>query len=529
MTPPGSPLSTLPRIATVWCPDWPVVAACETAGIALPETAVAVLGANHVVACSGSARGLGIRRGMRKREAQARCPELVVLPRDEVAEARCFEPAIRAVEAVVAGVEVVRPGLLALAARGPARHLGGEQALVTRLQEAVSWTVADVAVGIADGAFAAEQAARRAAVVPAGESASFLADLPVGTLDAFGDSALVDVLRRLGIWTLGGFAALPARDVAARFGPTGAWAHRQAGGRDHRPVTVREPPVDCSVTVELEPPVDRVDVVAFSARGAVETFIANLSARSLACACVELEVVSEIGERAARRWRATGVLSASDVIDRIRWQIEGWLHVRDGTSRVTAAIARLRIVPIETVPTGTHQQALWGGDGEAGERARRAIARVQTMLGFDGVVQPVVVGGRGPAQRTQLIPWGEERAPSRRPDEPWPGRLPSPAPSVLLDPPAPIELLDAGGRAVVVGERGALLRPPRRLGLRRKPAVEVTSWAGPWPADERWWDPASAVRVARMQLVDAAGRAYLVAGAMAASDEPRWVLEGIYD
>jgi protein ImuB len=516
----------------VWCPDWPVVTARDTADAASSHAPVAVLAGGRIVACSQSARGIGVRRGMRKREAQSRCPDLVVLPRDEAVEARRFEPAIRAGEAIVAGVEVIRPGLLCLAAGGPARHLGGEPALATRLQEAVSWTAEEVAVGIADGAFAAEQAARRAVVVPAGGSAAFLADLPIGTLDAFGDSALVDVLRRLGIWTLGGFAALPARDVAARFGPGGAWAHRQAGGRDDRPVVVREPPVDCSVTVELEPAVDRVDVVAFSARNAVETFVNNLSARALACSCVELEVMSEAGECAARRWRGTGVLSASDVIDRIRWQIEGWLHAADGTARLTAGIARLRIIPIETVPTGTHQQALWGGDGEAGERARRAIARVQTMLGFDGVVAPAVVGGRGPAQRTQLLPWGEEREPARRVAEPWPGHLPSPAPSVLVDPPAPIELLDAGGRVVVVGDRGALLRPPTRLGLRRESAVEVTSWAGPWPADERWWDPGSATRVARMQVVDVRGRAYLVAGEMttgAGTAEPRWVLEGIYD
>lgn len=196
---------------------------------------------------------------------------------------------------------------------------------------------------------------------------------------------------------------------------------------------------------------------------------------------------------------------------------------------MTARITRLRIVPIETVPSGTHQQALWGGDGEAGERARRALARVQTILGFDGVLAPAVVGGRGPAQRTQLLPWGEERTQVRRAGEPWPGRLPAPAPSVVLDPPAPIDLLDAGGRPVVVGERGAVLRPPSRLDLRRDAPVAVLSWAGPWPADERWWDPNSAVRVARMQVVDAFGRAYLVTGQMAAGTSPQWLLEGIYD
>jgi protein ImuB len=100
---------------------------------------------------------------------------------------------------------------------------------------------------------------------------------------------------------------------------------------------------------------------------------------------------------------------------------------------------------------------------------------------------------------------------------------------VVLDPPASIDLLDAGGRPVVVGERGAVLRPPSRLGLRRDPPVTVMSWAGPWPADERWWDPKSAVRVARMQVVDAQGRAYLVAGQMVVGEQPHWYLEGIYD
>ncbi len=84
--------------------------------------------------------------------------------------------------------------------------------------------------------------------------------------------------------------------------------------------------------------------------------------------------------------------------------------------RPTAGITRLRFVPIETVPSGTHQQALWGGAGVAGERAHRALARVQTMLGLGSVVVPVVEGGRGPIDRTQFVPWGEDRAPDPRAD-----------------------------------------------------------------------------------------------------------------
>jgi protein ImuB len=92
-----------------------------------------------------------------------------------------------------------------------------------------------------------------------------------------------------------------------------------------------------------------------------------------------------------------------------------------------------------------------------------------------------------------------------------------------------VQVLDATGHSVVISDRGAIARPPARLGLDREPAVPVASWAGPWPVDERWWDPASAARVARIQLVDVRGRAYLVAGEMSTDAEPRWLLEGIYD
>jgi protein ImuB len=471
---------------------------------------------------------------MRRREAQYRCPDLVVLPRDEPAEARCFEPVIVAVEAVVPAVEVMRPGLVSVGVRGPARHLGGEQPLVAALWGAVGWLTEDACqIGVADGAFAAEQAARRGMIVPAGDSPEFLASFPITTLTPFGHGELVDLLQRLGIHTLGAFAALPAADVLARFGPSGSQAHRQSGGRDHRPIVVRDPPPECTVTVELETPVDRVDVVAFSARSAAERFIADLGARGLSCACFELSAYTDNGEQLSRRWRHPGVLTASDVIDRIRWQLEGWLHGLEGSAdlgrRPTAGITRLQFTPIETLPSGTHQQALWGGAGDAGERAHRALARVQTMLGLGSVVVPVIEGGRSPLDRTQFVPWGEDHVADREPDRPWPGRLPSPAPSVLIDPPSPAQVLDAHRQPVCVTDRGAVIRPPAQLSIGGNDPVPVTSWAGPWPVDERWWDPAMSARVVRLQLVDLHGRAYLVVGEMSGDGGPRWAVEGVYD
>jgi len=512
-----------PRMAAVWCPDWPVTVARAEAG--LPESEpIAVLTANRVVACSHAARRQGIRRGMRRREAQARCPELAIQPRNSAAEARAFEPVLAAIESVALGVELGRPGLAMIGVRGATRYFGGETAVVHALAQAIAEHTTDVLIGVADGAFAAEQAARRGIVVPPDGSADFLAGLPIATLD---DPGLVDLLTRLGIRTLGGFAALPVADAQARFGPAGTWAHRQASGLDSRPIAGRLPPAEFEVDIALEPPLDRVDTIAFTARGTIERFVSQLAEAGLACSCFELVAQTDRGEETVRRWRHAGVLTAVDVTDRVRWQLEGWLSRAAGEPNApTGPVHLLRLTPVETVPTGTHQRALWGGDGAADERAHRALARVQTLLGHGSVLTPVLAGGRGPAQRTRLVPWGDD--PGEPATAPWPGRLPSPAPSVLVDPPRPVQVLDEAGRTVRVTERGTVPAPPARYSGSAEAAgiTAITQWAGPWPVDERWWDPESARQLARMQLVDVTGRAYLVCYDRTGD---RWLLEGIYD
>ncbi|MCW2493441.1 MAG: Nucleotidyltransferase/DNA polymerase-like protein involved in repair, partial [Frankiales bacterium] len=185
----------------------------------------------------------------------------------------------------------------------------------------------------------------------------------------------------------------------------------------------------------------------------------------------------------------------------------------------------LRLIPIDTVPTGVHQRALWGGDGAVDERAHRALARVQTLLGHGSVRTPFVSGGRGPAQRTRLIPWGDDRPEDNMAGQPWPGRLPSPAPSVIVDPPRPVQVLDEAGRTVIVTARGGIPTSPARFAIGPVNST-ITAWAGPWPVDERWWDADARQHLVRLQLVDATGRAYLVC--FTASDQS-WYLEGIYD
>ena len=60
-----------------------------------------------------------------------------------------------------------------------------------------------------------------------------------------------------------------------------------------------------------------------------------------------------------------------------------------------------------------------------------------------------------------------------------------------------------------VDARGALSAPPVGLRVDGRPR-EVAAWAGPWPVDERWWDPERHRRRARLQVVADDGVARLV-------------------
>ena len=509
------------RTLVVWCPDWPVTAA------GFPASApVAVVFANRVVACSAAARADGVGREQRRRQAQSRCPGLVVVEHDSARDARAFESVVAAVETFCPGVEIVRPGVCAFATRGPSRYFGGDRALADRVAAAVGrlcW------VGVADGPFAAEQAARRGVIVPSGGSAAFLAPLPAHAVER---PELTDLLRRLGVHTLGDLAALPVAAVVARFGPEGLRAHRLASGLDERPLAARVPPPDLQVSTELDPPAERVDVAAFAAKALADELHAGLSGRGLACTRLRIEVETEHGEHLARTWRHDGALTAAMLAERVRWQLDGWLST---PGAVTAGITLLRLTPDEVHADDGRQLGFWGGDRAAADRAARALVRLQGMLGPEAVVTAVVGGGRGPADRVRLVPWGDAlecvpRAASSptdtrmRAETPvWPGRVPSPAPAIVYRAPLVAEVVDACDTTVAVTGRGSATADPARLSVGGGPWVEITAWAGPWPVEERWWAPTPRRR-ARWQVVTADGSAHLLA-----LEGGRWYVEATYE
>ena len=525
------------RVMVVWCPDWSVVAALDEAEES-PRSPAAVLSANVVEVCNGPARAEGVRRGQRRRDAQARCPELVLLRANPDRDARAFEPVLATIEGLRPGVAALRPGLLAV--RAPGSWYGTETAAAaTVCQALVESGVWDVRVGIADDLFTAEQAARTAqvqswVVVPPGGSAPFLRGLPVHVLQDDGPRGreLVSLLQRLGLRNLGDLADLPGDAVEHRLGTYGAAVRRRARGEDPALFAARAAPPELDAEVAFEPPLDSVEAITFSVRTTAERFVSQLAHHQLVATGVRVEAESEGAVCSSRTWLHPRHFRARDLVDRVHWQLQsadagGALRARKDAGAVRAPVDRVRFVPEVVEPAAAHGEALWGAASD--DLVERGVARVQGMVGFDAVRRPVLQGGRSPAARQSLVPWGERAVDLRPLDRPWPGRVPGPAPVRVFATPPAAEVVDGAGREVSVTDRGVVSGEPRRFrfgGARdgqSLPWQPVTAWAGPWPTDEGWWSGGAGM-TARFQVVGADGRAWLLRRA-----PDGWALEAGYD
>jgi protein ImuB len=535
-------VSAVPRLVTVWCPHWPVAAArCD------PDEPVAVVHANRVLAVSHAATRAGVLVGTRRREAQAACSQVRIVLHDPDRDARRFEPIVHSVATLVPLLEVTEPGLLTFATRGPSRYVGGDDLLATRVEALVLAALGPLStsppgIGIADGRFASAIAARRGATRAANGAASgacviapgpaatagFLAPITIAALhDVAGfERGLVDLLHRLGISTLGSLAALPATDLAARFGADGALAHRLAGGGDDTPPDAVAPPPELTVERQYDDPVPQVEPLVFAARQMAEELHDALAGRGTVCTKLLVEAKTEHDEHTTRAWYQPVGMRPAAMVERVRWQLDGWVRQPGG---LTGGVSLLRLTPVETRPDVGRQLGFWGGRTDADEWAARTMARVSGLLGVEQVTVPVWHGGRDPARQFATVPAGvvdlEVRTGdvgSPPTDEPWPGHLPAPSPATVLSPPEPCVVEDRAGEVVRVSGRGEASSAPVRM-VRGGRAVSIVGWAGPWPVEERWWDPAAGRRRARFQLIDDTGAAYL-----AAVEGGTWWLDAVY-
>jgi hypothetical protein len=200
----------------------------------------------------------GIRPGMLLREATALCPEAVILAPDPLREADVTADLLARLEALSPRVapDPDEPGDAYVDLLGLSRLLGPPAAIANRVLS-LAPPLLRPRVGVAPGLFTARVAAGlappgTARIVGDANVVAFLAPVAVTWLPL--PPATHRRLERLGIWTLGDLAALPASAVAARFGPSGRAAWELATGRDTTSVQPRERPETVIEKLEFPTP-----------------------------------------------------------------------------------------------------------------------------------------------------------------------------------------------------------------------------------------------------------------------------------
>lgn len=514
---------------------------------------MAVVHANRVVARSLAAAASGVQVGHRRREAQSRCPSLEVVAYEPARDACAFHGVVEAVSTIVPRLELTEPGVLTFATRGPSRYFGGDDALSVRIRATVEEVLGPavaaggpVGVGIADGRFAAGVAAHRAAqvhrgpdggrlIVPVGGSASFLAPCSLQWLTHVGGVTpdQVGLFRRLGLTDLGSLASLPVPDVLARFGQPGVLAQQMAAAGDDRPPGTQDPPEGMVFVHQFESPVHHLESLVFVGKQLADQLAGALAGQGRVCTQVLVTAETEHGERTERCWSRSTGLSASAMIERIRWQLDGWGQATGET--VTAGVVQLRVEPLAVHADDGVQLGLWGGRTQADEWAQRATARLVGLVGDQQVVVPAWQGSRHPGDVYRWVaaslsdlddPAGRAAPSTGSGSGPWPGMLPSPSPAAVYPVAIEATIVDANGHAIGVSGRGIATGAPARVRCGERGEErdeEVAAWAGPWVVEERWWDAVRHRRVARYQLLTRSGRAYL-----AVLERQRWWLVAEY-
>jgi len=485
------------RIACLVIPDF-LIEVCVRANPALAGRPVAIadgVSRREIVARNRPAASVAI--GMTPKQARSACPHLVVIARDEKREREATGELLDALESCGPAVEALQPGIYFLDATGMPE--GETYTLGLAMAQASSLGFAACA-GIADDKFTARCAALTGggcSIVPAGNSAAFLAALPVSLLPlAPGDAERFEML---GLRVLGQIAALATGPLAARFGERARAYAALARGEDDEPLYPRRAQTVYEDRFAFESTVTQLEPLFFALRGCVANVANRLAGAAAVCDKLEIIVILD----------ATNPVSSpsppSYAIPIALAEPTSSSVIMFDLARV-ALEARERLGPVDAIivraaPCGQAPPQLGlfeGARGSRGAALAATIARLHATLAHDDVVTVMTQRERSRlperTQRAQPVASPQQFAAAKR----------------------------RGSEASQASWAPALrlIDPPR---IMHAPDGKTTC-AGPFRLSESWW--AQAVERDYYQLRDRDGALVL---AFHDIQEGSWYVQGVFD
>ena len=524
------------RLAVLRCLDWSAVVAAKNS-----TTPCAVIHAQRVISRTPAAVRYGVQVGMRRRHAQALCPDIEIVAHQPSRDRTAFDAVVRLVNELVPLIEVSEPGLIVFAARGPSRYMGGDGPMASKIVEALKTSVADsrlaallVGVGVADSRLAAQIASHASAmasssanlfvpyVVEPDKTNEWLAPQSVRVLGEFAsiNRETISLLERLGLNTLHDVCALSESVLAGRFGELGVELHRLSRGDEQYPLAVVPHPPEHLCIEKFDEPVSDQQIIINSVQRMAVAFTEYYSVHGSVCVRIVISFESEAGKRSERLWYRPQGLTTSAIIENAKWQLEAWLasqlagdisgdpesHALENYALENYGLVRVQLIADEVRTDTAQQLRLWGGSTQTDETATQAIGRLSELLGSSAVQVAKWQGGRDVLDSYELVSAthaqtiGSASSHEQISAQKWRGALPNPSPSVVYSEPIQVQINDQFGKLLSVSARHELSASPVVV-IIGATHYKVNSWAGPWPVEERWWDSARSRRLVRLQLV----------------------------
>jgi protein ImuB len=228
------------------------------------------------VALDDAAARLGISITMPLATARAMHPALLVLDADEDADRATLNGIADWCDRFTPLVALDGASGLFLDITGCAHLFGGEAQLMRSLCGALTRQGFIVSAAIAGTAVAARALTRAAhsAIVPAGQEAHAVHDLPVSVLGV--DPRIVTALRRAGLKTIGDVAGRTRHEIAVRFGAAFVSVLQQALGKEETPISPRRPAPDYIAEKRFAEPVATTDVLLRTLRDMAELLVVTM-------------------------------------------------------------------------------------------------------------------------------------------------------------------------------------------------------------------------------------------------------------
>lgn len=483
-----------------------------------------------VAAASPAARALGIAAGMAVTQARACVPGLDIRAADRAGDLAALERlALLLARRWAPVVQVSGDDGLLIDLGGVAHLHGGEARLGGRLVRRLARAGVTARVGIADTAGAAWAVARQAraavTIVAPGRHGDALAPLPVALLRI--DETATELLKRLGVDTIGQLAGLPRGPLVRRFGVGVARRLDQATGAAAEPLDPIPVPERIVVAQRFAEPIATPEAILH--------WLGVLAGRlgtALAAAGRGARALELVGARVDNRPQVVRIGFARptrDVPHMLRLIARRIEEIEPGYGFDALTLAVRRSDPLAPEALGTDLAA------EAAPDLAPLVDALANRIGAGRLWRAAPVESDVPERSTRAIPpldpprRGDaplkaddvRRLAIREPDHPWHPRWPRPV--RLLRRPEPLDH--------VLAELPD--HPPRRFSWRGE-SHRVVRADGPERIEGEWWRRAAEARAVRdyFQVEDEAGRRFWLFrrgdGLHAETGDLSWFMHGTF-